>query len=101
MNLSRRDINLFLTALMSFSPSAQAEDGTMLPSKAYPFQTLAGKINPNTRNESWQVFRDETHDRFKVACHITRLAPGRASHPPHRHINEEVVFIHEGTIELR
>jgi quercetin dioxygenase-like cupin family protein len=33
-------------------------------------------------------------------CHITTLAPGKASHPPHRHPQEEMIFVKEGTLDV-
>lgn len=32
--------------------------------------------------------------------HITELAPGLAPHPPHHHPHEEMIMIHEGTLEV-
>jgi quercetin dioxygenase-like cupin family protein len=32
--------------------------------------------------------------------HITELAPGLAPHPPHHHAHEEMIMIHEGTLEV-
>jgi quercetin dioxygenase-like cupin family protein len=32
--------------------------------------------------------------------HVTTLKPGIASHEPHRHPNEEIVVIREGTVEV-
>ncbi len=100
MDVSRRDIGFLLSTLMASQAAAQGASSPELPSKGYPFGSLQGKTNPETHNESWQVFRGETHDRFEVACHITRLAPGVMSHPPHKHTNEEVLFMHEGTVEI-
>jgi len=31
---------------------------------------------------------------------MTTLAPGHSPHPPHKHVNEEVLFIREGTLEF-
>jgi quercetin dioxygenase-like cupin family protein len=38
-----------------------------------------------------------TFDRFEL--HITTLNPGRISHPPHHHPQEEIILIKEGTVE--
>ena len=100
MNFSRRDLSFLLPALVAAQASARADAKDVLPSKGYRFEDLPKKVNPETHNESWQVFRGETHDGFKLACHITRLAPGQTSHPPHQHVNEEALFIQEGTVEI-
>jgi uncharacterized cupin superfamily protein len=31
--------------------------------------------------------------------HITTLNPGQTSHPPHQHVNEELIIIREGECE--
>ena len=35
----------------------------------------------------------------QLEMHITTLNPGVASHPPHKHPNEELVIIREGNVE--
>jgi quercetin dioxygenase-like cupin family protein len=94
MSLSRREI----TALLPAFWAAQAT--STLPSKCYEFEELPVKTNPETHIESRQVFRGETHGGFEIACHMTKLPPGAAPHPPHKHVNEEIFFLREGTIEL-
>ena len=99
MSVSRRDINLLVPALVA-ARTAQSRPAEIRPSKAYLFDELAVKVNPQSHNESRQVFRGETHDGFEIACHITKLQPGQMPHPPHRHLNEEVLFMHAGAVEI-
>ena len=96
MSVSRRDINLLLPALLA----AQKTSAAVLPSKCYEFSELPVKTNPETQMESRQVLRGETHGGFEIACHMTKLAPGAMPHPPHKHVNEEMFFLREGTIEI-
>jgi len=35
----------------------------------------------------------------QLEMHVTTLNPGQTSHPPHRHINEELIIIREGECE--
>src|SRR6476660_919207 len=35
----------------------------------------------------------------ELEMHVTTLNPGLASHPPHRHVNEELLILKEGTLE--
>jgi len=35
----------------------------------------------------------------ELEMHVTTLNPGMASHPPHRHVNEELIIIREGECE--
>jgi len=45
------------------------------------------------------VFRSPTATLDELECHITTLNPGEASHPPHRHPEEEILIVREGTVE--
>ncbi len=46
------------------------------------------------------VVRGPTATLDELEMHITTLNPNLASHPPHRHPNEELVIIREGTVEV-
>ncbi len=35
----------------------------------------------------------------QLEMHVTTLNPGETSHPPHRHVNEELIIIREGDCE--
>jgi len=47
-----------------------------------------------------QFFRAPTVTLDELECHVTTLTPGAQSHPPHRHPNEELVIVREGTVEV-
>ena len=88
MSVSRRDIGFWLPALIAAQRAAAEKNAAPV------------KINPETHTESRQVLRGETHGGFEIACHMTKLAPGAMPHPPHKHVNEEMFFLREGTIEI-
>jgi quercetin dioxygenase-like cupin family protein len=44
-------------------------------------------------------FRSPTATLDELECHVTTLNPGESSHPPHKHQEEEVIIIKEGTLE--
>jgi XRE family transcriptional regulator, regulator of sulfur utilization len=46
-----------------------------------------------------QVLRKPTATLDELEMHITTLNPGQTSHAPHRHPNEELIVIDEGTVE--
>lgn len=46
-----------------------------------------------------QFFRSPTATLDELECHVTTLNPGLQPHPPHKHANEELVIIREGTVE--
>jgi XRE family transcriptional regulator, regulator of sulfur utilization len=46
-----------------------------------------------------QFFRAPTATLAELEYHATTLNPGLSSHPPHKHVNEELVIVKEGTVE--
>jgi quercetin dioxygenase-like cupin family protein len=47
-----------------------------------------------------QFFRAPTVTLDELECHVTTLNAGQTSHAPHKHVNEELVIIREGTVEV-
>ena len=54
----------------------------------------------NGENRQRAILKGETHSGFPIEIHETELAPGLAPHPPHHHVHEEMILIHEGTLEV-
>jgi uncharacterized cupin superfamily protein len=46
-----------------------------------------------------QVLKGPTATLDELEVHVTTLNPGKWSHPPHHHPNEELVLIRQGTVE--
>jgi quercetin dioxygenase-like cupin family protein len=97
MNFSRRDLGLLSLAATTVGSTASAA-ATPLPSKTYRFEDLTVKDNGKTRSRA--ILNGETHSGFPIEMHMTELAPGEAPHPPHHHVHEEMIMIHEGTLEV-
>lgn len=47
-----------------------------------------------------QFFRAPTATLNELELHVTTLPAGATSHAPHKHPNEELVIIKEGTVEV-
>ncbi len=45
------------------------------------------------------LYRAPTATLDELEMHVTTLNPGDTSHPPHQHVNEELVIIRQGTVE--
>ncbi len=45
------------------------------------------------------LYRGPTATLDELEMHVTTLNPATTSHPPHQHVNEELVIIREGTVE--
>ena len=100
VNYSRRDLNLlFPAAVVAMNAATKAAaQNTPLMSNTYKFEDLA--VHPSGPNRSRPILQGETHTGLPIELHMTELAPGQAPHPPHRHVHEEMIMIHEGTLEV-
>jgi len=88
-------LSLLLPALAAAQATAQTP---ALPSKTYSYPDLPVKANASNRQRA--VMDGATHTGFLVNLHMTELGPGQAPHPPHHHVHEEMIMIHEGTLEV-
>jgi quercetin dioxygenase-like cupin family protein len=93
MDCSRRELGL-----MPLLAVAAEGAGTVLPSNTYKFEDLPVKVNGQNRTRA--VLNGETHSGVAVEMHLTELGPGQAPHPPHHHAQEEMILIHQGTVEV-
>ena len=104
VNYSRRDLHLLFPAALAAIHAATSAAGQSTPkneplsSNTYRFEDLA--VHPSGVNRSRPVLQGETHTGLPIELHMTELAPGQAPHPPHRHGHEEMIMIHEGTLEV-
>lgn len=57
------------------------------------------KAVPNKIGERRTVFDNPTLALGNLECHITTLNPGESPHLPHRHPDEELMILKEGTVE--
>lgn len=70
----------------------------MMGSAVFKWDDLAAKVTPN--GERREVANHATPTLAVFECHITTLNPGKASHEPHRHAQEELILVKEGTLEV-
>lgn len=87
-----------LTLLAAAAAQRSNAAATVLPSKTFRFEDLPVKVNGV--NKTRAVLNGTTHTGFGVEMHLTELGPGEAPHPPHHHAHEEMIMIHEGTMEV-
>ncbi len=70
---------------------------SVMSSGIFDWQTF--KATPTKVGEVRKVFQAPTATLDELECHITTLNAGQEAHPPHKHADEEIVIIKEGTIE--
>jgi len=95
MECSRRDLSFLLPIFAAAKASAQ---NAVLSSKTYSFEQLPVEISGANRIRP--VLDGETHHGVRIELHETELPPGGAPHPPHHHVQEEMILIREGTMEV-
>jgi XRE family transcriptional regulator, regulator of sulfur utilization len=57
------------------------------------------KVEPTKIGEVRRFFKAPTATVGELAVHVTTINAGEASHAPHRHPEEELIIIKEGTVE--
>jgi len=97
--ITRRDLTIAFIVLCATwgtvglaSPSA-----TVLGSSVFEWNSIPAK--PTAVGAVRSFFRSPTATLDELEVHVTTLNPGEASHPPHKHPNEELVIVKEGTVE--
>ena len=97
MNISRRDLGLLLPALAS-AAAAQQPKPNVLPSKLYHQERIP--YTGDEKKKGRRFFLGATHTGFNLEMHETILGVGMESHPPHKHVHEEIIHVVEGTAEF-
>jgi len=93
----------FIT-LVAMIPANESSAGGAAPDKmgsaVITWDEIQSRIKPTKTGQRRDVFdaRTPTLDRFH--CHITTLNPGENTGALHRHPQEEIVVIKEGTLEI-
>jgi quercetin dioxygenase-like cupin family protein len=99
--ITRRDVVVAaIAALVSAGgvlAAQQAEKKPILGPTVFDWNQLTDK--PSNVGSVRSVVRQPTATLDELEMHITTLKPGLASHEPHRHVNEELIIIREGTVE--
>jgi mannose-6-phosphate isomerase-like protein (cupin superfamily) len=87
-------VSLAAMAAESSSPAP----APVLGSAVFEWNALTAK--PTKVGARRDVFDAPTATLAGLECHITTVNPGEAPHTPHRHADEEMLFIKEGTVEV-
>lgn len=89
-----------LGALPAIAAEAKAPPAPRpkMGSTVFNWDKLVVRTTPN--GERRDVANHATPTLAVFECHITTLNPGAASHEPHRHPQEELILVKEGTLEV-
>lgn len=96
--ITRRDLFVaILAACVTAGAYAVANQMPILGSAVFDWNSIPAK--PNDAGSVRTFFRDRTATLNELEVHVTTLNPGKAPHAPHRHPNEELLIIKQGTVE--
>lgn len=98
--ISRRDLTivaLSVAATLSVTAIA-ASKAPNLGSVAIDWQDVPVKQEEVRAVRQFMQAPTATLDELEL--HVTTLPPGASSHAPHKHPNEELVIVKEGTVEV-
>jgi quercetin dioxygenase-like cupin family protein len=101
MTMRLRFLFFALTTASVLSMPAQTTPlpaSTPLGAAVFEWTQLAAK--PTKTGERRNVFDAPTATLANLECHVTTLNPGETPHAPHRHPDEEIIVVKEGTLEV-
>ena len=98
--ITRRDavVALFAVAATAVALGAADKPAEILHSTVFTWDAMPVKETKVGAVRS--VVRTPTATLDELEMHVTTLRAGETSHPPHKHPNEELVIIKEGTVEV-
>jgi quercetin dioxygenase-like cupin family protein len=88
----------FVLPIAMFAATSSDAPKPMLGSTVFKWDELKAKPTPN--GERRDVANNPTPTFAVFESHITTLNPGMASHEPHRHPQEELILVKEGTLDV-
>jgi XRE family transcriptional regulator, regulator of sulfur utilization len=99
MEISRRSAVAALLALPALIESFAHADDTKPVLGPTVFEWDEMKSVKTATGEVRSLYKGPTATLDQLEMHVSTLNPGLASHPPHRHVNEELIILREGECE--
>lgn len=78
--------------------AAESAPPDRLRSAVYAWENL--QVHPAPKGERREFFKSPTVTCRSFSVHATTVRAGEASHPPHRHPDEEIIVVKEGRVEV-
>ena len=97
--MTRTDVFVALAAmsLTLCAVAAASARGPVMGSTIFDWNTLTA--TPNKTGAVRKVVQQPTATLDELEIHITTLNPGETPHAPHKHPDEELLIVKEGTVE--
>lgn len=96
--ITRRDLMAALPAFALFGESfALADEKSVMGSHVFDWNSVPAR--PTKYGSVRSFFSSPTATLHNLELHVTTLNPDQSPHQPHRHPNEELIIIRQGTVE--
>jgi XRE family transcriptional regulator, regulator of sulfur utilization len=97
--MTRRDlvVALLAAAITLTGVAATSARSPVLSSTVFDWNTMTAQ--PNKTGSVRKVVQEPTATLDELEIHITTLNPGETPHAPHKHPDEELLIVKEGTVE--
>jgi quercetin dioxygenase-like cupin family protein len=102
--LARRDVVFVGMAMVAGAATlaglavSRAASAPQMRSRVFDWTQLKPELNKS--GERREVFDAPTATLERLASHVTTLNPGQAPHPAHKHPEEELMILRQGTLEV-
>ena len=100
MIITRKDIVVATVSILATAAVVALAQSTLKPTPSCVFDWNNLKPVITQVGERRQVFDMPTATLDRLECHITTVDPGKAPHAAHRHPEEELLIVKEGTLEV-
>jgi quercetin dioxygenase-like cupin family protein len=98
MVITRRDLLVALIAIAGTAGAfALVGQTPVMGSSVFDWNSIPAK--PTEVGSVRSFFKARTATLEELEMHVTTLEPGKTSHSPHRHPNEELIIVMQGTVE--
>jgi mannose-6-phosphate isomerase-like protein (cupin superfamily) len=81
-------------------PPLSSRDASMLETAIHPFELPLSEEQPAEPWLPFPAFSGPTPIRVEMSCHASVLQGGHMPHPPHAHVEEELLIPLHGEVEL-
>lgn len=95
-----KKITLYVLCLLGLFSTLSAADTVKPTMKSTVIDWSKLEVKPTKNGARRELFDGPTATLNNFEGHVTTLNPGEVPHPPHRHPDEEMILIKDGTLEV-
>ena len=88
---------VFAAGLAVGTQTPKSPEGLLMKSAVFLWEATPPRATDKGAVRS--VFRAPSITLDELEYHITTLNPNQSPHPPHTHVNEEIIIVKEGAVE--